>query len=197
MQYAQGGQLLDDHWLAVKDKDEPDPVGGIVAKESVAHLLNEPQQPISYDPALVLGDDAPNGVDSGRLQLLLWWWRTGGFLDVLLGVNGMSRSLRRWSLAQREAYLPEDLRPAILQTQLDENFPPTFLYHGKEDRLILPSESQLTYERLRDLEVEVEIHLLPGAGHGLLDAKDPPELVPAAKVVQRLAVDFLVGKLKR
>ena len=195
LQYAQGGQLLDNHWLAVKDKDVPDPVGGIIAKESVAHLLNQPQKPISYDPALALGDDAPNG-DSGRVQLLLWWWRTGGFLDVLLGVNGMSRSLRRWTLAQREAYLPEDLRLAILQTQLDENFPPTFLYHGKEDKLILPSESQLTYDRLQELDVEAELHLLPGAGHGLFDTNDPPKLVPGAKVVQRLAVDFLVGKLK-
>lgn len=76
LQYAQGGQLLDDHWLAVKDKDVPDPEGGIVARESVAHLLDETQAPISDDPMPFLGDDAPHG-DSGRTKLLLWWWRTG------------------------------------------------------------------------------------------------------------------------
>ena len=195
LQYAQGGQLLDDHWLAVKDKDAPDPEGGIVAKGSVVHLLNHPQQPISDDPMPSLGDDAPNG-DSGRAKLLPWWWRTGGFVDVLLGVNGMSRSLRRWSLAQREGYLPENLRLAILQTQMDEKFPPTFLLHGKEDKLILPSESQLTYDRLLELEVEVELHLLEDAGHALIDRNDPPNLVAGAKVVQQRAVNFLVGKLK-
>ena len=195
LQYAQGGQFLDNHWLAVKDKDAPDPQGGIVTKETVAHLLNHPQGPISDDPMPFLGDEAPNG-DSGRSQLLLWWWRTGGFVDVLLGVNGISRSLRHLSLAEREAYLPEDLRLAILQMQLDENFPPTFLIHGKEDKLILPSESQLTCDRLQELHVEVELHFLEDAGHALIDRSDPLKLVAGAKEVQQKAVSFLVGKLR-
>lgn len=195
LQYAQGGQLLDDHWLAVKDHDAPDPTGGIVAKESVAHLLNEKQAPISDDPMPFLGDDAPNG-DSGRTKLLLWWWRTGGFVDVVLGVNGMSRFLRGLSLPQREGYIPEALSGAILQTQLTESFPPTFLMHGKEDKLVLPAESQLTYGRLEELGVEVELHLLEGAGHTLIDETDPPKLAAGAEEIQRKAVEFLLGKLK-
>lgn len=195
LQYAQGGQLLDDHWLAVKDRDAPDPSGGIVAKESVAHLLNEKPAPISDDPMPFLGDDAPNG-DSGRTKLLLWWWRTGGFIDVVLGVNGMSRFLRGLSLPQREGYIPEALSGAILQTQLTANFPPTFLLHGKEDKLVLPAESQLTHDRLEELGVEVELHLLEGAGHTLIDMRDPPKLAAGAEEIQRKAVEFLVGKLK-
>lgn len=195
LQYAQGGQLLDDHWLAVKERDVPDPEGGIVSKESVAHLLNRPQEPISHDPMPFLGDDAPNG-DSGRSKLLLWWWRTGGFVDVVLGVNGMSRFLRGLSLAQREGYIPETLRTAILQTQLTETFPPTFLLHGKGDRVVLPAESQLTYDRLTDLGVEVELHMLEGAGHTLIDEKDPPNLAAGAKELQQKAVEFLMRKLK-
>lgn len=194
LQYAQGGQLLDDHWLAVKDRDILDPQGGIIAKEFVAHLLSEPQAPISYDPIPYLGDDAPNG-DSGRTKLLLWWWRTGGFVDVVLGVNGMSRFLRGLSFAQREGYIPETLRPAILQTQLTENFPATFLLHGREDRLVLPAESQLTYDRLRELGVEVQLEMLEGAGHALVDVRDPPNLAAGAKEIQLKAVDFLIHKL--
>ena len=195
LQYAQGGQFLDDHWLAVKDRDVLDPEGGIIARESVAHLLNEPQAPISDDPMPFLGDDAPNG-DSGRTKLLLWWWRTGGFIDVVLGVNGISRFLRGLSLPQREGYIPEELRKAILQTQLTEHFPPTFLLHGKDDKLVLPVESELTYERLRELGVEAELHMLEGAGHTLIDEKDPPNLAAGAKELQRKAVEFLVHKLK-
>lgn len=194
LQYAQGGQLLDDHWLAVKDRDILDPQGGVIAKESVAHLLSEPQAPISYDPIPYLGDNAPNG-DSGRTKLLLWWWRTGGFVDVVLGVNGMSRFLRGLSFAQREGYIPETLRPAILQTQLTENFPATFLLHGREDRLVLPAESQLTYDRLRELGVEVQLEMLEGAGHALVDERDPPNLAAGAKEIQLKAVDFLIHKL--
>ena len=195
LQYAQGGQLLDDHWLAVKDRDVPDPRGGIVSRESVAHLLNETQAPISYDPIPVLGDDTTKG-DSGRTKLLLWWWRTGGLVDVVMGVNGMSKFLRGLSLAQREGYIPETLRTVILQTQLKEDFPPTFLLHGKDDRLVLLAEAQLTYDRLTELGVEAELHVLEGAGHALIDEKNPPNLVAGARELQQKAVEFLVQKLK-
>ena len=195
LQYAQGGQLLDDHWLAVKHRDAPDPQGGIVARESVAHLLNTTQPPISYDPMPMLGDEAPPDGDSGRTKLLLWWWRTGGFVDVLLGVNGMSRFLRGLGVAEREGYIPESLRGAVLQTQLAEDFPATFLLHGTDDRLVLPVESELTCERLRELGVEVEMHLLEGAGHALIDEWDPPNLAAGAEELQRKAVEFVVRKL--
>ena len=195
LQYAQGGQLLDDHWLAVKGRDVPDPEGGIVSRESVAHLLNKQQEPISDDPMPFLGDAAPKG-DSGRTKLLLWWWRTGGLIDVVLGVNGMARFLRNLTLAQREGYIPSPLRSAILQTQLTETFPPTFLLHGKDDRLVLPAESQLTYDRLQELGVEAELHLLEGAGHSLVDGKDPPNLAAGAGEARWKAVEFLVHKLE-
>ena len=186
--------MLDDHWLAVKDRDVPDPARGVVTRESVAHLLKE-QEPISNDPMPLLGDDAPNG-DSGRTKLLLWWWRTGGFIDVVLGINGISKWLRCLSLAQREGFLPEPLRKAILQTQLTENFPPTFLLHGNDDKLVLPAESQLTYDRLTELGVEVELHLLEGAGHTMIDEQDFPNLADGTREIQQKAVEFLVRKLK-
>lgn len=196
LQYAQGGQLLDDHWLAVKDRDAEGPGGENVAREDVAHLLDRQQEPLSDDPMPLLGDDAPKG-DSGRTKLLLWWWRTGGFLDVVFGINGISRFLRSFKLAQRENHIPEALRPAILQTQLDEDFPPTFFLHGKQDTLVLPAESRLTYDQLMELGVEAELHMIEGAGHTLIDEKDAPNLAAGAREAQRKAVEFLVYKLKR
>ena len=186
--------MLDDHWLAVKDRDVPDPEGGIVARESVAHLLKE-QEPIADDPMPLLGDEVPSG-DSGRSQLLMWWWRTGGFIDVVLGINGMSKWLRGLSLAQREGFLPAPLDTAILQTQLTEESPPTFMMHGQDDKVVLPNESELTYETLMELGVEVELHLLEGAGHRMIDEKDPPNLVAGVREIQQKAVEFLVRKLK-
>ena len=185
--------MLDDHWLAVKDRDVPDPEGGIVARETVAHLLKE-QEPISDDPIPLL-DGVPNG-DSGRSQLLMWWWRTGGFIDVLLGVNGMSKWLRGLSLAERQGFLPAPLDTAVLQTQLTEDFPPTFMMHGQDDRVVLPNESVLTYETLLDLGVEVELHLLEGVGHRMIDEKDPSNLAAGAREIQQKAVEFLVHKLR-
>ena len=186
--------MLDDHWLAVKDRDVPDPEGRIVTRDSVAHLLKE-QEPISDDPMPLLGDEASNG-DRGRSQLLMWWWRTGGFIDVVLGINGMSKWLRGLSLAQREGFLPAPLGTAILQTQLTEEFPPTFMMHGQDDKVVLPNESVLTYETLMELGVEVELHLLEGAGHRMIDEKDPPNLAAGAIEIQQTAVEFLVQKMK-
>lgn len=194
LQYAQGGQILDDHWLAVKDRNVPDPEGGIITKESVEHLLDRLPEPISDDPMPFLGDEAPNG-DSGRSKLLLWWWRTGGFIDVVLGVNGMSRFLRDMPMAEREGLIPEALRTAILQTQLTDQFPATFLLHGADDKFVLPVESQLTYDQLTELGVEVELHMLEGAGHTLIDETDPPNLAAGARELQQKAVEFLMHKL--
>lgn len=108
----------------------------------------------------------------------------------------MSRFLRELSFTEREGYIPEALRSAILQTQLTEEFPPTFLMHGEDDGFILPAESQLTYDRLTELGVEVELHLLEGAGHALIDEADRPNLAAGAREVQAKAVEFLVQKLK-
>ena len=61
---------------------------------------------------------------------------------------------------------------------------------------MLLAESQLTYDRLMELGVEVELHVLEGAGHTLIDEMDPPNLAAGAGELQRKAVEFLVHKLK-
>ena len=62
--------------------------------------------------------------------------------------------------------------------------------------MVLPAESLLTYDRLMELGVEVELHMVEGAGHTLLDKSDPQKLGAGAREVQQKAVEFLVRKLK-
>ena len=67
----------------------------------------------------------------------------------------MSKALRDRTLAQRETYIQSSshntVRPMILQTQLTEEFPATFFLHGQDDKFVLPSESLVTYDRLKEL----------------------------------------------
>ncbi|KAL2037163.1 hypothetical protein N7G274_010026 [Stereocaulon virgatum] len=192
LQYAMGGQLLDDHWLAVKEGPLEPSVENITA-EAFSELLTQPQEPISYDLIPSPGDKAPNGA-SRRCMLLLLWWETGELLDYILGAK-ISKSLRSILPNERADAVPAALRLAILQTQITSDFPPTFLYHGKDDTLILPAESELTYNQLRSLGIEAELHLLEGASHTLMDAHDPSRLTAGAEVLRGKAFEFLLSKL--
>lgn len=60
--------------------------------------------------------------------------------------------------------------------------PPFFFFHGATDALVPPACSRRMYERLRELHVESDYHLVPKRGH-LLTFIDPQS--------RRLAIDFL------
>lgn len=45
-------------------------------------------------------------------------------------------------------------------------WPPTILFQGADDRVVLPDQSTRLAEALRALGVPVELHLYPGEGHG-------------------------------
>jgi acetyl esterase/lipase len=184
------GQLLADHWLAVKNG--PMPGTEDVTGEAFAELLTQPQEPLSYDHVLLLGDEAPNG-DSRRWMLLLLWWQTGQLLDYILGVKN-SDLLRSKPFSERTDAVADALHPALLQTQVTSSFPPTILCHGKEDPLILPAESELTYKQLRDLGVEAELHVLNGACYSLMDTQKPQNLAPGAQELREKAAGFLLSK---
>lgn len=192
LQYAMGGQFLDDHWLAVKDGPIAANFPNVTA-EAFEQLLTQPQDPISYDPMPSLGDDAPNG-DSRRSMLLLLWWQTGELLDYVLGVK-ISASLRKKPFNERAEAIPAALRKALLQTRLTSSFPPTFLCHGKDDSLILPAESEFTHQHLRDLNVESELHILDSAGHALMDVQSPGEVTHGAHDLRKKAFNFLIRNL--
>ena len=60
--------------------------------------------------------------------------------------------------------------------------PPFFFFHGETDALVPSSCSRRMHERLRELHVKSDYHLVPGRGH-LLTFIDPQP--------RRLAIDFL------
>lgn len=192
LQYAMGGQLLDDHWLAIKDRPLVPQIPDISA-EAFKELLTQPQEPISYDPMPMLGDDAPNG-DSRRCMFLLLWWETGELLDHILR-SELSTSLCNRPFEERADALPAGLPFAVPQTQMTSSFSPTFLYHGKDDELVLPAESELTHQQLRSLGVDVKLHVLDGAVHAMMDVKNPTALAPGAQEIREEAMQFLLGKL--
>ena len=207
LQFAMGGQLLDNHWLSIKD-DLSTPPGPCVTRELIAHLLDKPQQPISYDPMVVLGDEPldPDQPQSMRTAVLRYWLVNGELPDYVLG-TALSHTLRSLPYERRIDAIPEALRPAILQSQIDETFPPTVLFHGQEDDLILSDESRLTYERLVELGVRAKLYLVEGAWHCLIkppevdgqmvwDLNNPPRLVEGAAEVQMKAFDFVLRELR-
>ena len=210
LQYAQGGELLDDHWLAVKDESWTLPGVPKVERSMVAHLLDEPQEIISYDPSASQGDKtAEDARPSRRGALLLYFLQTGEMLDYVLGEK-VSHVLRALPYERRLAAVPEHLRPALLQGQIDGSFPATFLLHGKEDALILPSESRVTAATLDQVGVKVQLEELEGAGHALtkqpdenaepkrtvFDPNKPPPLVSGADELQQKAFDFIMRELQ-
>lgn len=197
LQYGMGGQLLEDQWLAPKDHDFPSPRASRAGAESLAHLLGKPQKPVSYDPILSLGDKALPSGDTNRMSLLLYWWKQGELLDYILGEN-ISASLRELPFAERAAAVPEALRPALLQERMTSSHPPTFLLHGKDDPLVLPSESILTYQRLKELGVRARMVIVEGASHALMDSNSPPpppKFAPGADEVREDALKFLESEL--
>ena len=206
LQYGMGGDFLDDYWLAVKDPmSMPWPIKP-ACREELAEILDTPQQPISYDPFIFHGEVPlfPGQEQSKRVVLLPYLIVAGELLDYVLGEK-ISSVLRELPYEERLGVIPERLRPAILQCQLDEHFPPTVLLHGEADDVILPGESQLTYDRLKELGVSVELFLLDGAGHGLKDTSytnetprpgDKPRIVGGAEEVQNKAFQFVLRALQ-
>ena len=54
-----------------------------------------------------------------------------------------------------------------LETLVNEQTPPTFLWHTLEDGLVLAENSLLFAEQLRKFNIPYELHIFPRGGHGL------------------------------
>ncbi len=193
--YGMGGQLLDDHWLAVKNEPMDFPGAEQMTEELMAPLLAKPIDPVSEAPFSL----SPEGVmmtKDNRHWLLTMFWRSGIYLDYLLGTP-ISAHLRTLPLTERANAIPEHLRPAVVQTQFKSDFPPTILIHGGNDPLIKLTESQTTYDRLQELGVKVELIVVEGAAHGLMDPLNPPNQVVGAAEVEEKAMIFVADELCR
>lgn len=57
---------------------------------------------------------------------------------------------------------------ALFSDAIDKNDPPVLLFHGQEDKNVNtpPSASEFVSEKCRAAGVPVELHILPGFGHG-------------------------------
>ena len=59
------------------------------------------------------------------------------------------------------------------EKQVTDETPPAFLAHAKDDRAVVPENSQMFYEALKAHKVPAEYLELPSGGHGLNGYKGP------------------------
>jgi acetyl esterase/lipase len=62
---------------------------------------------------------------------------------------------------------PEVLQEMSLETQVNKDLPPTFIWHTLEDRSVPVENSLLFIQQLRKKKVPFEFHLYPKGPHGL------------------------------
>ena len=193
--YGMGGQLLDDHWLEVKTSPRGFPGEDFITEEFMTPLFEKPLEPVSDVPMSMAENGAVLTKDN-RGWLLTLFWKKGNYLDYLVG-EPISAHLRTLPLSERANAIPEHLRLAVVQTQFKADFPPTVLIHGDQDSVIKLTESQTTYERLREMGVKVELIVVEGAEHGFKDPLNVPNRVVGATEAEEKAMDFVAEELFR
>ena len=78
------------------------------------------------------------------------------------------------------------------EKQVTPQTPPTFLAHAKDDRMVVPDNSQLFYDALRAHNVAGEYLELPSGGHGLNGYKGPSWDAWQSKSLQWLAAQKFI-----
>lgn len=63
---------------------------------------------------------------------------------------------------------PDRAARASPLTYISADAPPFLIMHGDQDRVVPPHQSEMLADALREAGVEVKLHMVPGAGHGLL-----------------------------
>ncbi|ETS82853.1 hypothetical protein PFICI_04729 [Pestalotiopsis fici W106-1] len=161
--YGLGGDLLLDHWTNPRP---PTGLAGMVDLSKVPVLL--------ADRTVVSCDAAPPdraAPITERFALTVRWELDGTMLDGIFGRAGLAEKLRAVNYAEREALLPDDLRPGFLQLCIEKDYPPSVLVHGTADEVVPDIESVRHYEKLRELGIKTDLLLVEGAGHGLVEFK--------------------------
>ena len=115
-------------------------------------------------------------------------------LDILAGEVGLSDRLRPLPPAEREAAIPAHLAAIFPQLHINSSFPPTILIHGKDDTAVIVGESEYTYQQLQKAGVRSELHVVPGAEHGLVIMPSWKE-VPEAAGMYKKGFEFLAKEI--
>lgn len=105
----------------------------------------------------------------------------GDYLDAFTGRQGFAEDLRKVPEADREKAAPADLLHLFPQLNLSPNFPPTALVHGTADTIVPVAESTKRADSLRAFGVEVQLDLVEGGEHGLINSKEPEDVVQAKR----------------
>ncbi|WVQ90895.1 hypothetical protein IAS59_004681 [Cryptococcus gattii] len=105
----------------------------------------------------------------GRFNLWIAWQKRGIFLDYVLSEPGLSSRLAQVPYQSRLPMIPKEKRRLLLP--ITPSTPPTYVLHGKEDRLV-PFEESLTLENdMKEKGLSIKIDWVHGADHLLRDQK--------------------------
>lgn len=89
---------------------------------------------------------------------------------ISMGEKGHAGS-RRNLLGQ--AATPEMIKHFSNELQVTKNTPPAFLAHAKDDKVVVPDNSRMFHEALKQQHIASEYLELPSGGHGLNGYKGP------------------------
>ncbi|KAH8827654.1 alpha/beta-hydrolase [Flagelloscypha sp. PMI_526] len=190
--YGQGGDFLNlnDFWFGNHPFSFPEAV-----KAADGRSLLQATGPSIDDPFVIL---PTKGITNPRWLLFLWMGLNGVYLDYFTGINGLSDQLRALKTREeREAKIIDlgllELFPEI-RLEAASEFPPTFLFHGSDDAIVLVGESERTYTSLQQAGAEVKLVVVPDTAHGMIDPKTGL-LFEGRDKLYRESFDFLANKL--
>ncbi|KAK9772957.1 putative Alpha/Beta hydrolase protein [Seiridium cardinale] len=187
--YGLGGDLLLDHWTHPRP---PTTLAQMVDLSKVPKLL--------ADRSVVSQDEATGTLPiTERFALTVRWEIDGTMLNGLFGQQGLAEKLRAVPYAQREAPIPDELKPGFLEFFVNENYPPSVFVHGTADEVVLDVESVRHHEQLKKLGIKTELLLVDGAHHGLVARNEDGlfGLIPDAVTAYAKSFDFIVEVLER
>jgi acetyl esterase/lipase len=189
--WAQGCDWLNPKYVAQSEDIMPLPFK--YDEGRALELLNTPQKQTSesygtFDKDIPLLDDADR-----RLNLALYWSKTGETLDYITGEKGLAEKLRALKTQEeRIAALPDKVKPLFPQLFVDK-YPPTVLMHGDKDDVVAYEDSVKMHDALKKSGKETELYTLDGEPHALVDLGmiSDPTRVKLMKVFDFMAKHLL------
>ena len=119
-----------------------------------------------------------------------------GFDEATVAANsGAQTSLARYVFGPGTGKALEDdpaaNRAADPASHASADAPPFLLFHGSDDRIVSPVQTQLLHSALRTAGADSTRYLITGAGHGDIAVKGGEEKLWTTEPMLRLATDFL------
>ncbi len=100
--------------------------------------------------------------------------------------------------ARNIAPTPALMDKISLENHIPRDFPPSFIWHCADDRIVPPENSLMLAQRLSERNIPFELHIFPTGGHGIalcdistMKNNDPRYLNPKAARWFELALDFM------